>query len=90
MVDPTNEPGTWSQQRFLDRWTLHRIAVVLCACIDRARTHMRRAEAAHDRLCAARVVTDDTIRDLGLSREYILGGPTWQADLPFFMQRNFR
>jgi hypothetical protein len=35
-------------------------------------------------------MSDEAVRDSGLSPEEILGEPTWQSDLPFFMQRNFR
>ena len=49
-----------------------------------------RVDQAHVRRCQAEVVTDETIRDVGLSRDVILGEPTWQQDLPFFMQRGFR
>lgn len=62
----------------------------LRACLEQSMTRLRRVEDAHERQRRSSAVTDETVRAAGLSREDILEEPTWQTDLPFFMQRTFR
>jgi hypothetical protein len=90
MVDLARELDGWAKPAAGHRWGWAAFAAGLRACIEHGRTSIRRADDAHQRICQSRDVSDETVSDLGLSREDILGEPTWQADLPFFMQRNFR
>ena len=90
MVDLARGLEEWSQPAAGHGWGWQRLAAGLRACIARGRTHVRRVDEAHHRVLLSRDVTDETVSDLGRSREDILGEPTWQADLPFFMQREFR
>lgn len=45
--------------------------------------------AAHSRRRTLEGVTPADVRDMGLAREDATGIPTWQPDLPFFMQSGF-
>ena len=90
MVDLARGLDRWLQPATVHRWGWAAFATGLWACIEHGRTNIRRTNKAHDGLCRSRGVSDETIGDLGLGREDILGEPTWQADLPFFMQRDFR
>ena len=90
MVDLASGLDGWSRPAAGRRWGWAAFAAGLRACIEHELTNIRRADEAHDRLGRSRGVSDETVSDLGLSREDILGEPTWQADLPFFMQRDFR
>ena len=90
MVEPARESDQWVRPEARLRGGWSGFAASLHGWIERGRRASRRAEEAHDRLRRSQEVSDETAADLGLGREAILGEPSWQADLPFFMQRGFR
>ena len=89
MVDLVRGPEGWSRPAAGHGRGWAAFVAGLRTCIEQGRRHIGRADAAHDRVRLSRAVADQTVSDLGLSREDILGEPTWQADLPFFMQRDY-
>ena len=90
MVDLARGLDGWAQPTTGHRWGWAAFVMGLRALFDHAHTNTRRVDEAHERLRLSRVVSQETMSDVGLNRDDILGEPTWQADLPFFMQRDFR
>ena len=89
MVDLTGGLDGWSRPAAGHHWGWAAFAAGMRVCIEQGRGNLRRAGEAHDRVRRSKGVSDEAVRDSGLSPEEILGEPTWQSDLPFFMQRNF-
>ncbi|HMO09343.1 MAG TPA: hypothetical protein PKD10_17110 [Paracoccaceae bacterium] len=56
----------------------------------RLRARIGGVNAAHAALRQHLAVTDRDIRDVGLLRDEVVGLPSHQPDLPFFMQRHFQ
>jgi hypothetical protein len=58
----------------------------ICAALAEAWT---RAERSHHRRLGFAMVSPEVLHDIGLSAEETTGLPSWQPDLPFFMQTGF-
>lgn len=59
------------------------------AKLDELRFRLGAAACAHERRRTWEAVGADTMRDLGMAPETVTGLPSWEADLPFFMQSGF-
>lgn len=55
-----------------------------------ARSWLTRSSKAHNESCTLDALPKDIRRDIGMSPEDATGIPSWQPDLPFFMQGGFR
>lgn len=90
MVDLGAGSDIWGPPAHTRRRGWSGVAASVRTLMERRRASVGRVDQAHARRCRAEAVTDDTVSDVRRSRDDILGEPTWQADLPFFMQRGFR
>lgn len=62
----------------------------LTGLLARLRAHFDGVNDAHSARQSHIEVTDRDIADTGRSREEAVGFPSYQPDLPFFMQRGFQ
>jgi hypothetical protein len=56
----------------------------------RLRAHFGAVNAAHEAGRRHLAVTDRDFKDAGMSRDEVVGIPSYQPDLPFFMQHGFQ
>lgn len=66
----------------LSSWSARRL-------LRRLRSGIGDVNAAHAARCRHAQLTDRDLRDIGLSRDDVLGTPRYQPHLPFFMQHGF-
>ena len=89
MVELSSELCVWPASEAARRWWPN-ILTSVSAAIQNCLAGTTLVGQAHVRRSQAEAVTDETVSDVGLSRDDILGGASWQKDLPFFMQQGFR
>ncbi len=62
----------------------------LSGLFGRIRANTDALNAAHNARRQHLAVTDVDLKDVGLSRDEVVGSPCHQPDLPFFMQHDFQ